>query len=78
MIVKTRYRDISWEEVAKLHPMMTPGGVEEWNNTRNREIVIETESRYKGECGSPTYDVVNPPLPDCAMYACEHIAEIGD
>lgn len=78
MIVQTRYRDIPWEEVQRLHHMMPHGGKgpEDWERNRGRQISIATPARQAViECGAAHFDVVGEPVP---RWACSHIAEIGD
>lgn len=81
MIIKTRYRDIPWSEVADIHSMMpmTDGACDLWERkVRGAAIAINTQSRRTSECGVHCFDVVEPTPTGARIYACEHIAEIGD
>ena len=82
MIIRTRYRDVPWEEVKNCYPPVPPGYEDFWEKCRGREIEIlsgpipisDIQSPEYG-CGGPYYGV---PTPSGGFVVCPHIAEIGD
>ena len=82
MIVKTRYRDIAFEEAVKCTPQLnTLDMADVWIQSQGQTIEIETPCLPDKSpfsffvCGGPFYKVVGVPLP---YVVCPHIAEIGD
>lgn len=84
MIIRTRYRDVPWEEVA---PCMAPrmlDGADRWHKWRGKPMQIQTPAMNripeKGDsCKGPYYLVTDCVGKDGAVLAvCPHIAEIGD
>ncbi len=83
MIVKTRYRDISFEEATKC---CTKAGLrlvrrEDWEAVRGQPLEIITppvkERQWKYiKCGAPFYRTAH--CDDDSKGVCEHVAEIGD
>ena len=82
MTIRTRYRDIPYEEVRSLHNcpgFSWIGGIEEWEGRRGKFILIQTPSPGFAPCGSQMFDVLEVDgQPNLGLWACEHIAEIGD
>jgi hypothetical protein len=85
-VLKTRYRDVPWEEIDESHQNPTSEDVAlDWNSyMRGRPIVIElipVEFRWTAECPGPVFKIV-----DGSAIAgfrdgsgvCTHLAEIGD
>ena len=89
MIIKTRYRDIPWEEAVKCYRLDSGGypvdkvpheqQIQNWDKKwRNKQIIIIapalSEPQYKHvRCRGPFYQVA-----DSRNIVCPHIAEIGD
>lgn len=88
-ILKTRYRDIPFEEAVKC---ATPEGLEycrnagvNWDQQQRRKPVsvlyppITTPQWKYARCGGPFYRVLKPDgTRDGEFMVCVHIAEIGD
>lgn len=78
MIIQTRFKDIPYSEVAKLHHMLKPtDDGETWAKRRGKAIQIVTPDDGNSACGEPNFTVVSDPA-GYRAYACPHIAEIGD
>lgn len=74
MIVKTRYRNIPWEKVLRVHHMIPPFPGERWQWEKKKGVEVELVTPgVIGACGSLSFTAT-----DGRQWACEHIAEIGD
>ena len=76
MIIKTRYRDVPWEEILPYHGGV---GVNRWDELRGMEISIECIAQPPkdvGICKGPVFKIVEGPV--VPAVACSHLAEIGD
>lgn len=86
MIVKTRYRDIPWEEVIKcIVGPADPATRKWWEGRRGADVAIEAPAasnitREDWACDGPWFDIVSERhcLRGTPIAACPHIAEIGD
>lgn len=87
--VKTRYRDISFEEIQKECTAQCPSI--DWTSLRGKEVVIEIPHLSydsivePGNCTGPFYGVLKdgryvdcPCGCDYWFAACPHLVEIGD
>jgi hypothetical protein len=82
-IIRTRYRDVPFEEVLKCASKYHPRFPDErlwWESHRARSVEIVTPAfrsgkwpRSKYACEGPFYAVA-----ESAYAVCPHIAEIGD
>lgn len=79
MIVKTRYRDISDEELLRLHPpSVFAGDTLNWEKMRGQPVEFfvpalpDTDS-----CGGPFFRIHNSQF-EGTCWICPHLAEIGD
>lgn len=80
MIIKTRYRDISFAETQKcIRPQRISQrkvDIDDWNKMRGRAVEIITPAGVGTSdwlCSGPFYRVVGE-----SYAVCPHIAEIGD
>jgi len=78
--IQTRYRDVHWREIDEHHrayPGVLPNTIA-WQELRGKPIQIETPHLPDDNgCGAPWYRIQSGPYP-AAIFACSHIAEIGD
>lgn len=78
MIVKTRYRDVPWEEIAAIHAPKMPQDSLDWESEmRGKPVMIRTPALPDDDgCGGPWFRIVDGPTK--ALWVCPHLAEIGD
>lgn len=87
-VIETRYRDITCEELRRLHSEMDFEAFadEEWQRMRNRLIQValpplseDQMDQAQKTCGERWYRVVGGALTnDREWNVCSHLAEIGD
>ncbi len=83
MVIETRYRDLTYEELCTVHTeimgfMVTSITQSLWEKKRGKIIHIKTPSSEKTCCGQPLYYVVEKFMENGVAWACSCIAEIGD
>ncbi len=77
MIVETRYRDITSEELDELHPrsLFSNDGID-WESIRGKPVRIITPALPdRDACGGPFYWIEGR---QGTAWVCPHLAEIGD
>lgn len=76
--LKTRYRDIPWEDVMKVHKSHPEDRPAVWETMRGRSVEIclpaYTERRGDEACDEPHYLILN----EYGTAVCCHLAIIGD
>ncbi len=79
MIVKTRYRDIPFEEVVDgFSENERELARDKWDSMRGQPVAFKTPAdpgEREGGCGGPYFKNTANVWP---LYVCPHIAEIGD
>lgn len=86
MVIKTRYRDIPWEEVCICFNEDDGVTVAKWSHMRGAALTVcipalnEEDYEINGNCEGPFFNVEPKRLlGDGFRYCvCPHIAEIGD
>jgi len=86
MIIRTRYRDVPWEEIRNAHKLPTDAGRRYWEKSRGLKITIlsgplnpgmvtmtSNITKERVSCDGPFY--LNQ---DNNCVVCPHTAEIGD
>jgi len=85
VIIQTRYRDISFEELRRVHDAMfySSARVGDWSEKRGKLINVETPPIPEEQldpnarkCGERWYRIVSGVFQ--GNWVCPHIAEIGD
>ena len=78
MILRTRYRDVPWEEIIRCYkmPFRAHLSKSQWEQLRGKPVQVITphESAVGFKCEGPFYRIAN----EGGNSVCPHIAEIGD
>lgn len=78
MNIKTRFRDLSFDQLIAQYPKSDPDMRDKWDQYRGKPIVIKTP-HVDGTCGrlacdGPFYETVGPDI----GLVCPCVVEIGD
>lgn len=78
MVIQTKYRDIPWEEIARIHNPKMPKDSLDWDSQmRGRPVSIIAPALPDSDgCGGPWFRIADGPTK--ATWVCPHLAEIGD